>query len=135
MTGVGIELSQPQAGQLKKSINGGFMYVQKWSKNGPKMLQNWSKNGPAYWVTLLCHCVPEILTLQNRQMLSFPNRYNAMGSKMDGLAAREHFLSKNAFKTAILSATFSDYLTSERSSNHNFKDLDDFHMCFGKFET
>ena len=36
-----------------------------------------------------------------RQMLSFPNMYNTMGSKMDGLAVREHFLSKIAEKTAF----------------------------------
>ena len=28
----------------------------------------------------------------NRQMLSFSNMYDTMGSKMDGLAVREHFL-------------------------------------------
>ena len=51
-------------------------------------------------VTLLCHGVPEILTLhgmskmdfepdfRNPQMLSFPNMYNTRGSKMDGLAVR-----------------------------------------------
>ena len=55
----------------------------------------------------------------NPQMLSFPNLYNTMGSKMDGLAVREHFLSKNA---AFWAARFSDHLTSERSSTHNFKD-------------
>ena len=59
---------------------------------------------------------------RNPQMLSFPNMYNTMGSKMDGLAVREHFLSKNAEKTAFLAARFSDHLTSERSSTHNFKD-------------
>ena len=32
------------------------------------------------------------------QMHSFLNMYNTMGSKMDGLAVREHFLSKNAEK-------------------------------------
>ena len=37
----------------------------------------------------------------NRQMLSFPNMYNTMRSKMDGLAVREHFLSKIAEKTAF----------------------------------
>ena len=61
-------------------------------------------------VTLLCHGVTKILTLhrmlkmdfepdfRNPQMLSFPNIYNTMGSKMVGLAVREHFLSKNAEK-------------------------------------
>ena len=37
----------------------------------------------------------------NPQMHSFLNMYNTMGSKMDGLAVREHFLSKNAEKTAF----------------------------------
>jgi hypothetical protein len=35
----------------------------------------------------------------NSQMLSFPKMYNTMGSKVDGLAVREHFLSKNARKS------------------------------------
>ena len=85
-------------------------------------------------VTLLCHGVPEILTRHgmskmdfepdfwNPQMLSFLNMCNTMGSKMDGLAVREHFLSKDAEKTAFMGARFSDHLTSERSSTHNFKD-------------
>ena len=34
-------------------------------------------------------------------MLSFLNMYNTMGSKMDGLAVREHFLSKNAEKNSV----------------------------------
>ena len=34
----------------------------------------------------------------NPQMHSFQNMYNTMGSKMDGLAVKEHFLSKNAEK-------------------------------------
>ena len=60
--------------------------------------------------------------LWNPQMISFLNMYNTMGSKMDGLAVREHFLSKNAEKTVFWAARFSDHLTSERSSTHNFKD-------------
>ena len=59
----------------------------------------------------------------NRQMLSFPNMYNTMGSKMDGLAVREHFLSKNAEKTAILSDTNRDHLTLEGHNSLNFKDF------------
>ena len=55
-------------------------------------------------VTSLSGCVPKILTLDgmskidfqpdfcNPQMLSFPNMYNTMGSKVNGLAVREHFL-------------------------------------------
>ena len=80
-------------------------------------------------------CVPANLTLHmmskiefqpdflNRQMLSFPNMYNTMGSKMDGLAVREHFLSKNAEKTAILSDTNRDHLTLEGHNSLNFKDF------------
>ena len=62
-------------------------------------------------VTSLSGCVPKILTLHrmskidfqpdfwNAQMLTFPNMYNTtMGSKVDGLAVREHFLSQNAYK-------------------------------------
>ena len=64
-------------------------------------------------VTLLCHGVTKILTLhrmskmdfepdfQNPQMLSFLKMCNTMGSKMDGLAVREHFVSKIAEKTAF----------------------------------
>ena len=32
----------------------------------------------------------------NPQMLSFPNMYNTMGSKVDGLAVKDHFFSKSA---------------------------------------
>ena len=85
-------------------------------------------------VTSLSGCVPKILTLDgmskidfqpdfcNPQMLSFPNMYNTMGSKVDGLAVREHYLSKIALKTAILVDTILDHLTLERASTHNFKD-------------
>ena len=139
-----------------KYINGGLGTTfcnQKTSdvvRRGPKW-SNWTqfhRGGPCQYqqegkntktpnqirVTLLCHGVPEILTLhgmskmdfepdfRNPQMHSFPNMCNTMGSKMDGLAVREHFLSKIAEKTAFWAATFSDHLTSERSSTHNFKD-------------
>ena len=53
--------------------------------------------------------------ISTRQIHSFPKMYNTMGSKMDGLAVREHFLSKIAEKTAFWAARFSDHLTSERS--------------------
>ena len=59
--------------------------------------------------------------------------YNTMGSKVDGLAVREDFLSKSAWKSPILAARFLDHLTLERASTHNFKDWDVFRMCFGKF--
>ena len=36
-----------------------------------------------------------------------------MGSKVDGLAVRDHFLPKNGLKTAILGDTILDWLTSE----------------------
>ena len=75
------------------------------------------------------------LIFLNPQMLSFPNMYNTMGSKWDGLAVREHYLSKNALKTAILVDMIMDHLTSERASTHNFKDYDLFHGCFEKYRT
>ena len=59
---------------------------------------------------------------RNPSMLSFLNMYNTMGSKMDGLAVREHFLSKNAEKTVFFGLTILDQLTSERASTHNFRD-------------
>ena len=57
---------------------------------------------------------------QNRQMLSFPNVYNTMGKKW---TVREHFCSKNAEKTAILSDTNRDHLTLEGHNSLNFKDF------------
>ena len=45
-----------------------------------------------------------------------------MGSKVDGLAVREDFLSKNALKTAILADMILDHLTLEGASTHDFKD-------------
>ena len=59
----------------------------------------------------------------NPQMHSFLNMYNTIGSNMDGLAVREHFLSKNAQKTAILSDTNRDHLTLEGHNSLNFKDF------------
>ena len=38
--------------------------------------------------------------------------YNTMGSKVDGLAVRDHVLPKNGLKTAILVDTILDHLTS-----------------------
>ena len=61
--------------------------------------------------------------------------YNTMWSKVDGLAVREDFLSKSAWKSPILAARFLDHLTLEGASTHNFKDWDLFRMCFGKFGT
>ena len=61
-------------------------------------------------VMILSGGVPKNLTLHgmskidfqpefwNSLMLSFPKMYNTMGSKVDGLTVREHFLSKNALK-------------------------------------
>ena len=58
-------------------------------------------------VAIQSGCVPKILALQkwskndfppefqNRQMHTFPIMYNTMGSKLDGLAVRDHFLPKN----------------------------------------
>ena len=74
-------------------------------------------------VRILSGGVPKNLTLhgmskidfqpdfRNALMLSFLMMYNTMGSKVDGLAVREHFLSKNALKTAILVDTILDHLT------------------------
>ena len=59
---------------------------------------------------------------RNPQMLSFLNMYNTMGSKMDGLAVREHFLSKMPKKTAFWSDTNHDHPTLEGHNSLNFKD-------------
>ena len=92
-------------------------------------------------------CVPKILALQRwskidfppefqtRQMHSFPIMYNTMGSKVDGLAVRDHFLPKNGLKTAILGDTILDRLTSERAGTQIFKGIANFSMCFEKFGT
>ena len=66
-------------------------------------------------------------------MLSFLIKYNTMGSKVDGLAVRENFFSKNVLKTAILVDTILDHLTSERASTHNFKDYELSRGCFEKY--
>ena len=68
-------------------------------------------------------------------MHSFQMMYNTMGSKVDGLAVREHYLSKNALKTAILADTILDHLTLERASTHIFKDYDLFRGSFEKYGT
>ena len=59
-------------------------------------------------VAIQSGCVPKILALkrwskndfpqefQARQMHSFPIVYNTMGSKVDGLGVRDHFLPKMA---------------------------------------
>ena len=92
-------------------------------------------------------CVTKILALQRwskidfppefqiRQMHSFPIMYNTMGSKVDGLAVRDHFLPKNGLKTAILGDTILDRLTSERAGTQIFKGIANFSMCFEKFGT
>ena len=59
--------------------------------------------------------------------------YNTMWSKVDGLAVREDFLSKSAWKSPILAARFSDHLTLEGASTHNFKDYELFRRCFKKY--
>ena len=83
-------------------------------------------------VAIQSGCVPKILALQrwskndfppgflNRQMHSFPIMYNTMGSKLDGLAVRDHFLPKNGLKTAILGDTILDRLTSEGAGTQKF---------------
>ena len=64
-------------------------------------------------VTVHSKDVPEILPLYrmtktdfpphflDRLMHSFPMMYNTMGSKLDGLAGRGHFLQKIAFEMAV----------------------------------
>ena len=95
-------------------------------------------------VAIQSGCVTKILALQRwskidfppefqiRQMHSFPIMYNTMGSKVDGLAVRNHFLPKNGLKTAILVATILDRLTSEGAGTQIFKGIDNFSMCFKK---
>ena len=63
-------------------------------------------------------CVTKILALQRwskidfppefqiRQMHSFPIMYNTMGSKVDGLAVRDHFLPKNGLKQLFWGTQF-----------------------------
>ena len=85
-------------------------------------LQRWSKND----------FPPEF---PNRQMHSFPIMYNTMGSKLDGLAVRDHFLPKNGLKTAILGLTILDRLTSEGAGIQIFKAIANFSRCFENFGT
>ncbi len=98
-------------------------------------------------VANLSGCVTKIMALQRwskidfppefqtRQMHSFPIMYNTMGSKVDGLAVRDHFLPKNGLKTAILGFTILDRLTSEGAGTQIFKGIANFSMCFEKFGT
>ena len=85
-------------------------------------LQRWSKND----------FPPEF---QNLKMHSFPIMYNTMGSKLDGLAVRDHFLPKNGLKTAILGLTILDRLTSEGAGTKIFEAIANFSMCFEKCGT
>ena len=92
-------------------------------------------------------CVTKILALQRwskidfppefqtRQMHSFPIMYNTMGSKVDGLAVRDHFLPKNGLKTAILGEQIRHRLTSEGAGTQIFKGIANFSMCFKKCGT
>ena len=73
-----------------------------------KLLKTWNQ----IRVTSLSGCVTKILRLHrmskidfqpdfwNTQMLCFSNLYNTMGSKVDSLAVREHFLSRNCLKNS-----------------------------------
>ena len=61
--------------------------------------------------------------------------YNTMGSKLDGLAVRDHFLPKNGLKTAILGDTILDRLTSEGAGTKIFEAIANFSMCFEKCGT
>ena len=69
------------------------------------------------------------------QMHSFPIMYHTLGSTVDGLAIRDHFLPKNGLKTAILGDTILDSLTSEGAGTQFFKAIANFSMCFEKFGT
>ena len=92
-------------------------------------------------------CVTKILALQRwskidfppefqtRQMHSFPIMYNTMGSKVDGLAVRDHFLPKNGLKTVFLSITILDHPTSDWAGTQIFKGIANFNMCFEKCGT
>ena len=98
-------------------------------------------------VAIQSGCVTKILALQQwskidfppefqtRQMHSFPIMYNTMGSKLDGLAVRDHFLPKNGLKTAILGLTILDRLTSEGAGTKIFEAIANFSMCFEKCGT
>ena len=98
-------------------------------------------------VAIQSGCVTKILALQRwlkidfppefqtRQMHSFPIMYNTMGSKVDGLAVRDHFLPKNGLKTAILGEQIRHRLTSEGAGTQIFKGIANFSMCFKKFGT
>ena len=98
-------------------------------------------------VAIQSGCVPKILALkrwskndfppefQTRQMHSFPIMYNTMGSKVDGLAVRDHFLPKNGLKTAILGEQIRHRLTSEGAGTQIFKGIANFSMCFKKCGT
>ena len=55
-------------------------------------------------------------------MHSFQMMFDILLAKVDRLAVREHYLSKNALKTAFLADTILDHLTLERASTNNFKD-------------
>ena len=84
-------------------------------------LQRWSKND----------FPPEF---QNLKMHSFLIMYDTMGSKLDGLAVRDHFLPKNGLKTAILGLTILDRLTSEGTGTQIFEAIANFSICFENFE-
>ena len=84
--------------------------------------------------------VSEILALQTwskidfppefqiRQMHSFPIMHNTMGSKVDGLAIRDHFLPKNGLKTSILGEQILDRMTSEGAGTPIFRIFGTFNM-------
>ena len=95
-------------------------------------------------VAIQSGCVPKILALQrwskndfppefpNRQMHSFPIMYNTMGSKVNGLAVKDHFLPKNGLKTAIWGKQIRDRLTTEEAETQIWKMLASFDT-FPKF--
>ena len=77
--------------QLQSSTNVRF-FADKESGKGYKSVRVCPQNSDASWdVEIDFQPV-----FWNPQMLSFPNMYNTMGSKVDGLAVRDHVLSKSA---------------------------------------
>ena len=109
-------------GRILKTRNQMRVAIQSGCVSKILALQRWSKNDFS----------PEF---QNLKMHSFPIMYNTMGSKLDGLAVRDHFLPKNGLKTAILGLTILDRLTSEGAGTQIFEAIANFSMCFEKFGT
>ena len=96
-------------------------------------------------VANLSGCVTKILALPRMAKIDFPPEfpirhqmhsflimYNTMGSKVDGLAVKDHFLPKNGLKTAIWGKQIRDRLTTEEAETQIWKMLASFDT-FPKF--